>query len=44
MSGDVRSRILIVDDEAEITAIMSDLFDGQYDCTTASSLKKRSVS
>ncbi len=40
MSGDVRSRILIVDDEAEITAIMSDLFDGQYDCTTAGSAEE----
>jgi response regulator RpfG family c-di-GMP phosphodiesterase len=35
MSGDVRSRILIVDDETEITAILSDLFEGKYECTTA---------
>lgn len=40
MSGDVRSRILIVDDEAEITAIVSDLFEGQYDCTTAGSAEE----
>jgi response regulator RpfG family c-di-GMP phosphodiesterase len=40
MSGDVRSRILIVDDEAEITAILSDLFEGQYDCTTAGSAEE----
>ena len=35
MSDHVRSRILIVDDEPEITAILSDLFSGDYDCTTA---------
>jgi len=40
MSGDVRSRILIVDDEVEITAILSDLFEGQYDCTTAGSAEE----
>ncbi len=40
MSGDVRSRILIVDDETEITAILSDLFEGQYDCTTAGSAEE----
>jgi response regulator RpfG family c-di-GMP phosphodiesterase len=40
MSGDVRSRILIVDDEAEITAILSDLFEGQYDCSTAGSAEE----
>ena len=37
MSADAQSRILIVDDEPEITAILSDLFHGKYDCTTASS-------
>jgi putative nucleotidyltransferase with HDIG domain len=30
-----RSRMLIVDDEPEITAILSDLFGDQHDCTTA---------
>ncbi len=40
MTGDVRSRILIVDDEAEITSILSDLFEGKYDCTTAGSAEE----
>ncbi len=40
MSGDARSRILIVDDEAEITSILSDLFEGRYDCTTAGSAEE----
>jgi response regulator RpfG family c-di-GMP phosphodiesterase len=40
MSDRVRSRILIVDDEAEITAILSDLFAGKYDCTTAGSAEE----
>ena len=40
MSGDVRSRILIVDDEAEITSILSDLFEGKYVCTTAGSAEQ----
>jgi response regulator RpfG family c-di-GMP phosphodiesterase len=40
MSGDVRSRILIVDDETEITAIVADLFEGLYDCTTAGSAEE----
>lgn len=40
MSDDVRSRILIVDDEAEITSILSDLFDDRYDCTTAGSAEE----
>lgn len=35
MLANVRSRILIVDDEPEITAILSDLFSGKFDCTTA---------
>jgi response regulator RpfG family c-di-GMP phosphodiesterase len=40
MSDDAPSRILIVDDEPEITAILSDLFDGKYDCTTAGSAEE----
>jgi response regulator RpfG family c-di-GMP phosphodiesterase len=40
MSDDVRSRILIVDDEAEITSILSDLFEDRYDCTTAGSAEE----
>jgi response regulator RpfG family c-di-GMP phosphodiesterase len=40
MSGDVQPRILIVDDEPEITAILSDLFYGKYDCTTAGSAEE----
>ena len=40
MSDRVRSRILIVDDETEITAILSDLFAGKYDCTTAGSAEE----
>jgi response regulator RpfG family c-di-GMP phosphodiesterase len=40
MSDRVRSRILIVDDEPEITAILSDLFAGMYDCTTARSAEE----
>jgi putative two-component system response regulator len=40
MLGDVRSRILIVDDEAEITAILSDLFADKYDCTSAGSAEE----
>src|SRR5947209_6120834 len=32
-----RSRILIVDDEREITEILSDLLSQQYDCSTAES-------
>jgi len=35
MSGGYRSQILIVDDEPELTAILSDLFSGEHDCTTA---------
>jgi response regulator RpfG family c-di-GMP phosphodiesterase len=37
MAGRLRSRILIVDDEPEITAILSDLFSGAYDCDKAGS-------
>jgi response regulator RpfG family c-di-GMP phosphodiesterase len=40
MSDRVRPRMLIVDDEPEITAILSDLFSGQYDCTTACSAEE----
>jgi response regulator RpfG family c-di-GMP phosphodiesterase len=40
MSVDVRPRILIVDDEAEITSILSDLFESKYDCTTAGSAEE----
>ena len=40
MSADVSPRILIVDDEPEITAILSDLFFGKYDCTTAGSAEQ----
>ncbi|HEV7797270.1 MAG TPA: HD domain-containing phosphohydrolase [Pyrinomonadaceae bacterium] len=40
MSADPSSRILIVDDEPEITAILSDLFFGKYDCTTAGSAEQ----
>ncbi len=32
MSGDLKSRILIVDDEPEITEILSDLLSVEYDC------------
>jgi len=37
MPGDVRSRILIVDDEREITEILSDLLSPDYDCVTCGS-------
>ena len=40
MSGDVRSRILLVDDETEITSILSELFESKYDCTTAGSAEE----
>ncbi len=40
MPGDVRSRILIVDDEPEITSILHDLLADQYDCTTAGSAEE----
>jgi putative nucleotidyltransferase with HDIG domain len=35
-----KARILIVDDEPEITAILSDLLEGEYDCATASSAEE----
>jgi len=34
------ARILIVDDEPEITSILFDLFDDQHDCTTAGSAEE----
>ena len=37
MLASAPARILIVDDEPEITAILTDLFADQYDCTTAGS-------
>jgi len=37
MGGDARSRILIVDDEREITAILSDLLSDTYHCVTCGS-------
>jgi response regulator RpfG family c-di-GMP phosphodiesterase len=40
MSEDARPRILIVDDEPEITAILSEVFSGSYDCTTAGSAEE----
>jgi putative two-component system response regulator len=40
MSASTRSRILIVDDEPEITAILHDLFAGDHDCTTAGSAEE----
>ncbi len=40
MSIAVAPSILIVDDESEITAILSDLFSGAYDCHTAGSAEE----
>lgn len=40
MLGDVRSRILIVDDEPEITSILHDLFAAMHECTTAGSAEE----
>jgi len=40
MLADVRSRILIVDDEPEITSILHDLLADLHDCTTASSAEE----
>lgn len=37
MSGDLKSRILIVDDEHEITEILKDLLSDEYDCQTVGS-------
>ena len=40
MSTSARPRILIVDDEPEITAILTDLFSGEYDCESAASAEE----
>jgi putative two-component system response regulator len=40
MPGDVRSRILIVDDELEITEILSDLLSISHDCLTCASAEE----
>ena len=40
MPAHVQARILIVDDEPEITSILSDLFYGKYHCTTAGSAEE----
>jgi cyclic di-GMP phosphodiesterase len=40
MVGNPRPRILIVDDEPEITAILMDLFAGHHDCATAGSAEE----
>ena len=40
MLGDVKSRILIVDDEPEITSILHDLLEDQYICETAGSAEE----
>jgi putative nucleotidyltransferase with HDIG domain len=40
MSGDLRSRILIVDDEQEITEILSDLLSPSYECVTCGSAEE----
>lgn len=40
MVASARARILIVDDEPEITSILFDLFAAQYDCTTAGSAEE----
>ncbi len=37
MTGDSRSRVLIVDDEPEITEILSDLLSDDHDCSMANS-------
>lgn len=40
MVGSPRARVLIVDDEPEITAILTDLFAGQHECVTAGSAEE----
>lgn len=40
MSESRKPRILFVDDEPEITGILTDLFEGQYDCATAGSAEE----
>ncbi|MFN2493899.1 MAG: HD domain-containing phosphohydrolase [Pyrinomonadaceae bacterium] len=43
MLSGAKSRILVVDDEPEITAILSDLLVGKYDCQTAGSAEEALV-
>ena len=40
MSDSARARILIVDDEPEITAILTDLFETEYNCDSAGSAER----
>jgi putative nucleotidyltransferase with HDIG domain len=40
MADSPRARVLIVDDEPEITAILTDLFSGQHQCATAGSAEE----
>jgi len=40
MSTSARPRILIVDDEPEITAILTDLFETEYNCDSAGSAER----
>lgn len=40
MSGDFKPRILIVDDERNISEVLSDLLSDTYDCTTAASAEE----
>ena len=42
MPTPVSPRILIVDDEAEITEILADLLSGDYDCSGPGPPKRRS--
>src|SRR4029453_8951234 len=43
MSGEPRARILIVDDEAEINELLSDLFAQDHECVSASSAEEALV-
>ncbi len=43
MSGEPRARILIVDDEAEIIELLSDLFAHHHECVSASSAEEALV-
>ncbi len=40
MSGDIKSRILIVDDEQDINEVLSDLLSEEYDCASAGSAEQ----
>lgn len=40
MSGDIKSRILIVDDEQDINDVLSDLLSEEYDCASAASAEQ----